>query len=294
MSVTTTGSTAGIEVRRLSDACGAEIIGADLTKELSTEQVAEIQQAWNDYQVIVIRGQDITLEDQLRFARNFGELGERKKAPEALRERTEGVLQTDKYSLLVSNIKKDGKPVGAFGDGDMWFHIDSGYAEKPYAYTFLYGVELPSRGGNTLFANMYQAYDDLPEDVKELLDGKLALHIHEYKRSEKVDASGDISGKPHWFHPVVIRHPQTGRKSLFVDRLMTNRIEGLEPDESEKLLTYLCDHAENPKYVYEHVWKLKDLVMWDNRCLTHGRTWFPPEENRLLRRCTVEGGPLSA
>src|SRR5690606_38497403 len=116
--------------------------------------------------------------------------------------------------------------------------------------------------------------DELPQDVKDRLDGLKALHIHEYKRSEKVDTSGDISNSPHWFHPVVVRHPLTGRKSLFVDRLMTNRIEGLPKDESDKLLTYLCDHAENPKYVYEHVWQLKDLVMWDNRCLTHGRTWF--------------------
>lgn len=289
MSITTR-----IEVKPLSDACGAEIIGADLGTELPKPMIDEIQQAWYDHQVLVIRGQDITLEQQLRFASYFGPLGERKQAPDALRERMEGVLQTDKYSLLVSNIKVDGKPIGAFGEGDMWFHIDSGYSEKPYAYTFLYGVELPSRGGNTLFANMYKAYDELPQDVKERLEGLKALHIHEYKRSEKVDASGDISKSPHWFHPVVIRHPGTGRKSLFVDRLMTNRIEGLPADESEKLLTYLCDHAENPRYVYEHEWRLKDLVMWDNRCLTHGRTWFPPSENRLLRRCTVEGGPLSA
>ncbi len=283
-----------IEARPLSPACGAEIVGADLTRELSDAAIGEIREAWHRYQVLVIRGQDLTLDQQLRFASRFGSLGERKQAPEPLRERVEGSRQTDKYSLLVSNIKVDGKPIGAFGEGDMWFHIDSGYAEKPYAYTFLYALELPSRGGNTLFANMYQAYDALPDDIKARLEGLKALHIHEYKRSEKVDASGDISGAPHWIHPVVVRHPETGRKSLFVDRLMTNRIEGLPPDESERLLAYLCDHAENPTFVYEHVWKLKDFVMWDNRCLTHGRTWFPPEENRLLRRCTVEGGPLSA
>lgn len=283
-----------IQVKPLSPACGAEIIGVDLHQDLPRAVVEQIQEAWNEHLVLVFRGQDLTLDQQTRFAANFGDLGERKKAPEGLRDRTEGVLQTDKFSLLVSNMKVDGKPVGAFGEGDMWYHIDSGYAERPYKYTFLYGVELPSRGGNTLFANMYKAYDDLPQEMKDRLEGLKALHIHEYKRSEKVDSSGDISNTPHWFHPVVIRHPETGRKTLFVDRLMTSRIEGVSQEESDKLLTYLFDHCENPKYVFEHVWKLKDFVMWDNLSTIHGRTWFPPSENRLLRRCTVEGGPLAA
>jgi taurine dioxygenase len=283
-----------IQVTPLSPACGAEISGLDLTEDLPQAVIDQVQEAWHTHQMLVIRGQDLNLEQQLRFAGRFGELGERKQAPDALRERTEGILQTDKHTLLVSNMVVDGKPVGAFGDGDMWYHIDSGYAESPYKYTFLYGMELPSTGGNTLFANTYMAYETLPQALKDKIEGRMALHIHEYKRSEKVDISGDISGSPHWFHPVVIRHPETGRRALFVDRLMTRRIEGLDPEESESVLNQLFDHAENPKNVYEHVWKLKDLVMWDNRCLIHGRTWFPKEENRLLRRCTVEGGPLGA
>lgn len=283
-----------LKVTPLSDVGGAEISGVDLSHPLDAATVDAIRDAWNQHLVLVIRGQDVSMSDQLRFAGYFGELGERKRAPDALRERTEGVLQTDKHTLLVSNIKVDGKPVGAFGDGDMWFHIDSGYTERPYAYTFLYGMELPSKGGNTLFANTYLAYEALPQELKDKIEGRRALHIHEYKRSEKVDIDKDISNSPHWFHPVVIRHPETGRKALFVDRLMTRRIEGLDPEESERVLNQLFDHAENPRFVYEHVWKLKDLVMWDNRCLIHGRTWFPKEENRLLRRCTVEGGPLAA
>jgi taurine dioxygenase len=283
-----------IQVTPLSPACGAEISGLDLSQDLPQTVIDQVLDAWHAHQMLVIRDQDVTLEQQLRFAGRFGELGERKQAPDALRERTEGILQTDKHTLLVSNMVVDGKPVGAFGDGDMWYHIDSGYAEHPYKYTFLYGMELPSTGGNTLFANTYMAYETLPQDLKDKIEGRMALHIHEYKRSEKVDISGDISNSPHWFHPVVIRHPETGRKALFVDRLMTRRIEGLEPDESESVLNQLFDHAENPKHVYGHVWRLKDLVMWDNRCLIHGRTWFPNEENRLLRRCTVEGGSLAA
>ena len=292
MSMTT--ETTGMTVVPSGAACGAEIRGVDPAQDLPQATIDAITAAWREHLVLYFRGYDLTLDEQLRFAARFGDLGERKKAPEALRERTEGVLQTNKYSLLVSNMKVDGKPVGAFGEGDMWFHIDSGYTERPYKYTFLYGMELPSTGGNTLFANQYRAYDELSQEMKDRIEGLKALHIHEYKRSEKVDLSQDISAIPHWFHPVAVRHPETGKRALFVDRLMTQRIEGLSPEESETLLNQLWDHAENPKYVYEHVWKLKDLVMWDNRCLTHGRTWFSPQENRLLRRCTVEGEPLGA
>jgi len=171
--------------------------------------------------VLVFRGQKVSQEDQLRFAAYFGDLGSRKKAPEALRLRAEGTQQDNEKVLLVSNIKVDGKPIGAFGEGEFWFHIDSGYTAKPYKYTFLYALELPSRGGNTMFSNMYKAYDAVPAVLKDKLKGKKALHIHEYNRAKQASSSGDISGIPHHYHPIFITHPDTGRKTLFVDRLMT-------------------------------------------------------------------------
>ena len=283
-----------LTVTPLSPALGAEVSGVDLRRDLTPDEVEQIRSAWQKYIVLVIRGQDLTLEQQKAFAANFGDLGERKRAKSALAKKVEGIYQTDPHTLLVSNMKVDGKPIGAFGEGEMWFHIDSGYAEKPYKYTFLYGVELPSTGGNTRFVNMYTAYERLPEAVKRRIAGLKALHVHEYKRAERVDTSADVSDAPHWVHPLVITHPETGRKSLFVDRLMTFRVEGMSHDESEALLNMLFDHSENPEFIYEHEWLLKDLIMWDNRCTIHGRTWFPETENRLLRRCTVEGGPLSA
>lgn len=280
-----------LTITPLSPACGALIGGVDLSQDLTKSQVDAIRKAWDDHIVLVFRGQKITQEQQLRFAAHFGELGNRKQAPEELRTRIEGVYQNDPKVLLVTNIKEDGKPIGAFGDGDMWFHIDSGYAEKPYRYTFLYGVELPATGGNTLFSNMYKAYDALPTALKAKLAGKTALHIHEYKRTEKADLT-DISKSPHFFHPVFVSHPNTGRKSLFVDRLMTQRIEGVSPAESEEILEQLYEIGERPEFIYEHVWQLGDFVMWDNRCSIHARTYFAKEERRLLRRCTVEGDPL--
>ncbi|MDX1484236.1 MAG: TauD/TfdA family dioxygenase [Alphaproteobacteria bacterium] len=285
-------TTTDLKVTPLSPVLGAEITGIDLRESLSRPVVDEILALWREHIVLVFPGQELSLEQQLEFAANFGELGERKRAPDDLKERTEGIYQTNENILLVTNIKVDGEPIGAFGDADMWFHIDSGYAERPYKYTILYALELPSRGGNTLFSNTYLAYDAVPDELKRKLAGRKALHIHEYLRTEKVDITKDISGSPHFYHPVFITHPETGKKALFVDRLMTRHIEGLDTDESERILNQLFDLIERPEFVYEHVWRLGDVVMWDNRVAVHGRTWFPKEENRLLRRCTIEGDPL--
>jgi taurine dioxygenase len=287
-----------IQVVPLSPHCGAEIKGVDLTKPLSKETVEIIQAAWDKHLVLVFRGQTITQDQQLAFASYFGDLGIRKKAPEALRSRNEGTIQdankdADKV-LLVTNIKENGKPIGAFGEGEFWFHIDSGYTPRPYKYTFLYALELPSTGGNTMFSNMYMAYDAVPEDIKRKLEGKRALHIHEYNRARQADSRGDISGIPHHYHPVFATHPNTRRKTLFVDRLMTTALEGFDQNESDAILSQLYDLGERREFIYEHVWKLGDFLMWDNRATIHARTDFPREERRLLRRCTVEAAtPVS-
>lgn len=283
-----------ITVTPLSPACGCEIGGVDLSQEQPQSVIDAIKAAWHEHLVIVFRNQTITQEQQLRFASRFGDLGVRKQAPKPLAARTEGTEQVDRRVLLVSNKKVNGVPVGAFGDGDMWYHIDSGYTERPYKYSFLYGVELPSTGGNTLFSNMYKAYEAVPPSLKEKLKDKKALHIHEYLRSEKIDLNKDLSGSPHFFHPVFVTHPDTGRKTLFVDRLMTQRIENVSPEESEAILEQLYEIGERKEFIYEHEWRLGDVVAWDNRCTIHARTWFPKEETRQLRRCTIEGEPLHA
>ena len=283
----------GIEVTPLSTACGAEVKGIDLTRPLSAAAIATIKAAWNRHLVLVFRGQTLVQDDQLRFAAYFGELGDRKTAPEQLRGRAEGSQQENQKILLVSNIKVDSKAIGAFGEGEFWFHIDGGYTPRPYRYTFLYAIEVPSTGGNTLFSNMYKAYEAVPAGLKEKLGGRKALHIHEYNRAKQAGSSGDISGIPHHYHPLFITHPDTGRKTLFVDRLMTTRIEGVDQAESDAILNQLYEIGERREFIFEHVWRLGDFLMWDNRCTIHARTDFPKEERRLLRRCTVEGEPLS-
>jgi taurine dioxygenase len=282
----------GVKVAKLSPALGAEISGADLKKPLSPGAVAAIKQAWDDNLVLVFRDQAISQDEQLRFASYFGELGTRRKAPPKLASRAEGTLQDHEKILLVTNIKIDGEAIGAFGDGEFWFHIDSGYTARPYKYTFLFALELPSEGGNTLFSNMYKAYEAVPEKLKRKLEGKRALHIHEYNRNRQASHTGDISLVPHHYHPVFTTHPDTGRKSLFVDRLMTTSIEGLSDEESAAILSRLYDIGERREFIYEHVWRPGDFLMWDNRCTIHARTDFPKGERRLLRRCAVEGGEL--
>jgi len=281
----------------LSPALGAEVTGIDLGHEMPGETVAQILDLWRRHLVLVFRDQDLTTEGQRRFARNFGTLRERRRGGTTFANSNYALWQgdpnirDDPNLMLVSNVTIDGLPIGSFAEGDMWFHIDSGYSERPYKYTFLHALKLPTEGGNTLFANMYRAYEALPQDLKDRLKGKKALHIHEYKRREKVDLAGDFSKSPHAFHPVFTTHPETGRRSLFVDRLMTARLEGFAPQESTALLEQLFDHAERPEFIYEHIWRAGDLVMWDNRCVTHGRTTFPRDQERILRRCTIEGAP---
>jgi taurine dioxygenase len=281
-----------IQVTPLSPACGAEIRGVDLTRPLAAETVQAIRDAWNKHIVLVFRGQEISQDDQLRFASYFGNLGERKRAKTPLAKKIEGTKQTHKNVLLVTNIKEDGVPIGAFGEGEFWFHIDGGYTERPYRYTFLYAIELPSTGGNTMFSNMYKAYEAVPAALKDKLRARKAIHIHEYNRAKQASHSGDISHLPHYHHPVFIRHPETGRQTLFVDRLMTVGIEGMDKAESDAIMTQLYDIGERREFIYEHEWKLGDFLMWDNRCTIHARTDFPKEERRLLRRCTVEGDLL--
>ena len=279
----------------LSPALGAEVTGIDLGHEMPGETVAQILDLWRRHLVLVFRDQDLTTEGQRKFASNFGTLRERRRGGTTFAKSNYALWQgdpnirDDPNLMLVSNVTIDGLPIGSFAEGDMWFHIDSGYSERPYKYTFLHALKLPTEGGNTLFANMYRAYEALPQDLKDRLKGKKALHIHEYKRREKVDLARDFSKSPHAFHPVFTTHPETGRRSLFVDRLMTARLEGFAPQESTALLEQLFDHAERPEFIYQHIWRAGDLVMWDNRCVTHGRTPFPRDQERILRRCTIEG-----
>ena len=192
--------------------------------------------------------------------------------------------------MLVTNIVENGKAIGVFGDGEMWFHHDTSYYPEPHRATLLYSMKLPSWGGNTCFSNMYKAYENIPRPLRDKLEGKKVLQVHDYKRRERLDLDKiDLNAVRHQWQPIFITHPATGRKSLYISRLMSARIEGLSKDESEDALEQLFEISEDPAIVYEHEWKLGDLVIWDNWCSIHARKDFPRDEPRLMRRLTIEG-----
>jgi taurine dioxygenase len=191
--------------------------------------------------------------------------------------------------MLISNIREDGKAIGALPDGEMQFHTDQCHQELPAKASMLYAIEIPRQGGNTLFANAYAAYATLPDDIKRRIEGRRALNAYDYDSAATIRGAEVPEGAPSYAHPVVRTHPATGRKALYINRLMTRRIEGLPAQESEELLNILFDHQEQPQFIYEHVWRPGDLVMWDNRCTLHARTDFSQGERRLLRRVTILG-----
>jgi taurine dioxygenase len=272
----------GITVTPKSAALGAEVTGIDLSAPLDEATVAAVNQAMLDHLVLVFPDQKFDEDAQIRFTGYFGELGKRKRHED----RTEA--DDVHYGvMLVTNIREDGKQIGSLPDGEMMFHSDGAYDTHPYKYTFLYGIDLPSEGGNTLFANMYAAYDTLANDIKRKLAGKRAMHHYYAGSVMKDDPVGKLSGDSD--HPLVVAHEETGKTALYLSRLFTHRILDMPEDESEALLEKLFDHCEDSSLVYEHVWRPGQLVVWDNRCTNHARTDFAETERRLLRRTAVQG-----
>jgi taurine dioxygenase len=273
-----------LDLRPLSDALGAEVRNIDLSRKLDADTIAALRQAWLDHLILLFRGQDLSEEQLVEATAMFGPPGELARPEEY---RTSGQKKLHQTVMLISNIRENGKPIGALPDGEMWFHHDMLHAEVPHNGTLLYAREIPSTGGNTLFANLYAAYDALPAEVKAPLEGKRAFHHYNFGEQVK----GDNKGVPAFAesrHPVFRTHPETGKKAVYVNRLMTRYVEDLPRDESDRLLARIFDHAEQSRFVYEHVWRVGDVMLWDNRCTMHARTDFPPER-RLFWRTTVAG-----
>src|SRR5581483_4284180 len=218
---------------------------------------------------------------QVAFAGRFGELGR-------LVNRTPGETGHPAV-MLISNIRADGKPIGALPDGEMLFHSDQCYVERPCKATLLYAIEVPKAGGNTLFASATRAYETLPERLRRAIEGRRALNVYDYGGSATHRSARLPADAPRFLHPVVRTHPDTGKRALYVNRLMTYSIEGMPEDESAALLAELFDHQERAEFVYEHRWQPGDLVMWDNRSTLHARTDFDAGERRLLRRVILLG-----
>ena len=280
-----------LTVTPLSEALGAKVTGVDIGKPLTAQLIKEITQAWHDYIVLIFPEQELTQSQQLNFAKEFGDTGTRSRRPE---QRPEGANYNDAI-MLVTNVKDEkGRYVGSLPDGEMYFHHDMCYMPKPHKGTMLYAIDIPSTGGNTRFSNMYRAYDLIPDKLKKELKDRTALQVYDYHMTQTVDIDGDMTGIHNRSQPIFVRHPETGRTALYVNRLMTARIDGIPRDESDAILEELYIISESASNFYEHTWTEGELAMWDNYCSCHARTDFPANERRLLRRCTLLGQEMIA
>jgi taurine dioxygenase len=264
---------------------GAEIRGLDLRERLDAETIRRIHQAWLDHSVLLFRGQTLEQEDLLRVTEYFGPVGPLGRPAKFF---PKGYSRLLPNIMMISNIRENGETIGALPDGEMMFHHDMIHKEAPHNGTLLYSLEIPSYGGDTLFASGYAAYDTLDPAIKAKLEGRRAFHHYNYGATQR-GGSGGVGATSEASHPIFRTHDESGRKAIYVNRLMTRRIDGLPEAESDALLEALFDHSEKPEFVYRHQWKVGDLLIWDNRCSTHARDDFPSDQRRLMLRTTVEG-----
>ncbi|MET3478666.1 TauD/TfdA dioxygenase family protein [Variovorax atrisoli] len=276
------------EVRRFPAPVGAEILGLDISKPISTEDFARIHKAHLDHHVLVFRNQQITPQEHIDFSRRFG--------PLEIHVLHQFQLKNHPEILIVSNIKENGEPIG-LGDAGVYWHSDISYKPKPSLGSLLHAQELPSEGGDTLFADQHLAWESLSPELQQRILPLKAEHSYLAKYEE-------LRAKNPWrpklsqaqidqvapaVQPVVRTHPETGRKALFVSEHFTTRIVGLPQAESDALLAELFAHSVKPEFVYRHKWEPHDLVFWDNRSLMHLAAGTPDHLRRRLNRTTIVG-----
>ena len=266
-----------ISVDKLTPIIGAEISGANLGETLSNRQMDEIHRALAENSVIFFRDQDLTPEQHLAFGRNFGELHVHPAAPYAPGHRELMVIHADKDSPRAN--------------GEGW-HSDVSCDVEPPMGSILYIKQTPPKGGDTLFASMYAAYEALSDRMKAYLDGLVAEHDGEdaYRGTYKNAGMDDKPIYPRAEHPVVRTHPVTGKKALYVNRGFTKRLLGVPRDESSAILNYLYEHAENPLFQCRFRWQPNSVAFWDNRCVQHRAMWDYWPHTRSGFRVTVAGG----
>ncbi|HZP88253.1 MAG TPA: TauD/TfdA family dioxygenase [Burkholderiales bacterium] len=272
---------------------GLSADGVDLSKPLSDADFAELEQTFFRGQVLVLHDQSLSPAQYVAFARRFG--------PPEPHVINQFHHPDDPNILILSNRRRNGEPIG-LADAGTYFHTDYSYLQVPARATMLYSIEVPSKGGNTLFANQYAAYDDLSEGMKARLEPLLAVHHY---GNRKVEENADRTAAsaltleqkakmPVITHPIVRRHPVTGRKALYAVSGSSYGIIGMPDDEAVALLDELAEHATQACYVYSLKYEVGDVVIWDNASLLHSATLVDPEDPRTLWRITVKEPALAA
>ena len=268
---------------------GGEIVGLDISKKLTHDQVNFINESWNERLVLVFKKQNLDDPKLINFSKNFGELDPPGPNPYGIT-----FLPEFPEINVISNVKNEqGTPIGNLGDGEAVWHADMTYLELPPKAGILYALEVPENQGNTHFANMTLAYSDLSEDIKEKIDGKILIHDSAHnsagmlrKGYSEVDNPTETPGAR---HPMVIKDQSTNKKLLFLGRRPHAYIVGLEIKESENLLDEIWKHATQEKYTWTQKWEKGDLLMWKNLNVLHKRDAFDPNTRRVMHRTQLKG-----
>ncbi len=269
-------SQTAIEVRPLTPTIGAEIFGVDLGGEISNQQHDAIHEALMRHVVIFFRDQKMTPEQHKAFGRRFGKLHLHPASPNLLEGHPE---------ILLIQANEKSKRVA----GEVW-HSDVSCDPEPPMGSILYMHETPANGGgDTMFANMYTAFETLSAPMQRFLEGLNAVHDGEHVYRGRYGWNDSGKTYPRSVHPVVRTHPETGRKALFVNRGFTTAIEGLNRDESDALLEMLYDHAETPEYQCRFKWQPGSVAFWDNRAAMHHAMWDYFPHSRRAHRVTICG-----
>ena len=267
-----------IKVKKFAPNLGAEISGIDLSKEINADQFDEILKAFHQHQVLFFKEQkEISPQIQVKFGKMFGKLHTHPAAP----------TMSGHPEVFEIHATKDSK----IANGEFW-HSDVSCDETPPLGTMLQIHILPSCGGDTMFSNMYSAYESLSAPTKNFLEGLTATHASEHIYKGRYNDRGKKDSEidcPSASHPVVRTHPETGRKALFVNRTFTTKINELSIHESDSVLEMLFQHAEHIDHQIRFRWSKNDMAFWDNRCCMHRAIWDYWPEERKGRRVTILG-----
>ena len=266
---------------------GAEIQGVDL-RTIDGDDFSDIYRAWLRHSVLLFRGQILTDQDLITFSNKFGGLD---LAP--IQESGRRFVEGHPEIYVVSNVIKNGEPIGSLGAGEATWHTDMSYLEQPPKASILYALEVPPAGGNTYFCNMYRAYESLREDLKRRIATMSQKHDGTYNSGgyvrQGVTAANDPVTSPGEYHPLVCTHPETKRRLLYLGRRRNAYIKGLPLAESESLLDELWSYATREEFAWRNEWRVGDLVLWDNRCTMHRRDPFDATSGRIMHRTQIKG-----
>mgnify|MGYP001444410253 FL=1 len=268
---------------------GGEIIGLDISNKLTQDQINFINQSWDERFVLVFRKQNLDDHKLMNFSKYFGELDPPGPNPYGIT-----FLPEFPEINVISNVKNEhGTPIGNLGDGEAVWHADMTYLQLPPKAGILYALEVPENQGNTHFANMELAYSELPNRLKDKIDGKILIHDSAHnsagmlrKGYSEVDNPSDTPGAR---HPMVITDKNTNNKLLFLGRRPHAYIIGLELEESENLLNEIWEHATQEKFTWTQKWEKGDLLMWKNLNVLHKRDAFDPNTRRVMHRTQIKG-----